>query len=126
MQANGFFAQHLGIVPVSAKRIGAVVQTAVRRVQKLTDAGSDLGCVGCVGLERRIDQGLTLHLVSDVEAVAQRRQDRYQHEEKNQPSQVDGPVAGSLHNATRFEDGMVRVISGGRNFRSMNRCVVVG
>ena len=82
--------QYLRIVPVLAENFGAVVEVAVRRPQKLTDAGGDFCCIGCIGLQGRMDQGVALYSISHDKTVAQRRQDRHQNNAKDQAAQVYG------------------------------------
>jgi len=58
------------------ENFSAVVQMVVRKIQELTDARGNFRRVGCISLQRRIDQGFALHSVSDDEATDKRDQNR--------------------------------------------------
>ncbi|MNJ31360.1 hypothetical protein D3C77_259940 [compost metagenome] len=90
LQALGFFPEQLRIIEVAAQYLAAVAQAAMRRLEKLANAGSHLGGIGLIGLQRRMHQRIALHTVGHPQAVAQRGHDRQQHKQQNQAAQANG------------------------------------
>ncbi|KAF1051233.1 MAG: hypothetical protein GAK43_02488 [Stenotrophomonas maltophilia] len=97
LQANGLFAQPRRIAPMLAQLAGTEAQAALRGVQELANAGSDLGGIGTVGGQRMLDQCIALDDIGRDHAVGQGGQHRNQYQPENQRAQIQYPARALLH-----------------------------
>ena len=84
LQAHRLGAQHRAITLVRREDPGAEGQVALRRVDELADARGNLGGIGAIGLQGRMDQRRALHGVGHVQAVAESGQGGEQDEDQDQ------------------------------------------